>query len=115
MPGASPSGAAFCSISESGDVCSMLNRTDISRCWSNYLGRLPQLPRTIVTVPKVEVFPVEDAEIWSAYTDSGISQAHSQPSRTRAVRVDDPSIMAAWLTSHRLPFKYPSFARYLAI
>ncbi|KAJ4351529.1 uncharacterized protein N0V89_006872 [Didymosphaeria variabile] len=61
---------------------------DFSRCWSNYLGRLPQLPRAIVTVPKPEVFPTEDAEIWSAYTDSGVSQAHSQPSRTRAVRQD---------------------------
>ncbi|KAJ4301537.1 hypothetical protein N0V90_003630 [Kalmusia sp. IMI 367209] len=57
------------------------------KCWSNYLGRLPQLPRAIVTVPKPEVFPIEDAEIWSAYTDSGVSQAHSQPSRTRAVAV----------------------------
>ncbi|KAL5387086.1 Nitrogen assimilation transcription factor nit-4 [Paraphaeosphaeria sporulosa] len=57
------------------------------KCWSNYLGRLPQLPRAIVTVPKPEVFPTEDAEIWSAYTDSGVSQAHSQPSRTRAVAI----------------------------
>ncbi|KAL6161627.1 Nitrogen assimilation transcription factor nit-4 [Exserohilum turcicum] len=55
------------------------------KCWSNYLGRLPQLPNTILTVPKFEVFPVEDAETWSAVTDSGLSQAHSQPSRTRAV------------------------------
>lgn len=55
------------------------------RCWSNYLGRLPQLPNSIITVPKVEVFPVEDSDIWSAYTDSGFSQAHAQPSRTRAV------------------------------
>ncbi|KAL5399977.1 hypothetical protein PMIN03_012588 [Paraphaeosphaeria minitans] len=57
------------------------------KCWSNYLGRLPQLPRAIVTVQKPEVFPTEDAEIWSAYTDSGVSQAHSQPSRTRAVAI----------------------------
>lgn len=55
------------------------------KCWSNYLGRMPQLPNTILTVQKFEVFPVEDAETWSAVTDSGISQAHSQPSRTRAV------------------------------
>ncbi|CAO2654804.1 Nn.00g115370.m01.CDS01 [Neocucurbitaria sp. VM-36] len=55
------------------------------KCWSNYLGRMPQLPNTIITVSKFEVFPVEDAETWSAVTDSGISQAHSQPSRTRAV------------------------------
>ncbi|KAF1927913.1 pathway-specific nitrogen regulator [Didymella exigua CBS 183.55] len=55
------------------------------KCWSNYLGRMPQLANNIITVPKFDVFPVEDAETWSAYTDSGISQAHSQPSRTRAV------------------------------
>ncbi|KAF1362927.1 hypothetical protein EJ07DRAFT_105100 [Lizonia empirigonia] len=55
------------------------------KCWSNYLGRMPQLANNIITVSKFDVFPVEDAETWSAYTDSGISQAHSQPSRTRAV------------------------------
>ncbi|KAF2459190.1 fungal-specific transcription factor domain-containing protein, partial [Lineolata rhizophorae] len=55
------------------------------KCWSNYLGRLPQLPTGIVTVPKFDVFPSEDAEIWAAYTDSGFSQAHAQPSRVRAV------------------------------
>ena len=55
------------------------------KCWSNYLGRLPQLPNTIITVPKFDVFPVEDADTWAAYTDSGFSQAHAQPSRTRAV------------------------------
>lgn len=54
------------------------------KCWSNYLGRMPQLPNSILTVPKVEVLPTEDAETWSAVTDSGLSQAHSQPSRTRA-------------------------------
>jgi hypothetical protein len=55
------------------------------RCWSNYLGRLPQLPSSIITVPKFDVFPQEDAEIWAAYTDSGLNQAHAQPSRVRAV------------------------------
>ncbi|KAF2816292.1 uncharacterized protein BDZ99DRAFT_377411 [Mytilinidion resinicola] len=55
------------------------------KCWSNYLGRLPQLPTSIITVPKFEVFPMEEADLWSAYTDSGFSQAHTQPSRTRAV------------------------------
>jgi hypothetical protein len=55
------------------------------KCWSNYLGRLPQLPTSIITVPKVEVFPDEDATQWSPYTDSGFTQAHAQPARTRAV------------------------------
>jgi hypothetical protein len=57
------------------------------KCWSNYLGRLPQLPNTIITVSKFDVFPIEDSDIWSAYTDSGFSQAHAQPSRTRAVSI----------------------------
>ncbi|KAI9668045.1 MAG: hypothetical protein M1821_000865 [Bathelium mastoideum] len=55
------------------------------KCWSNYLGRTPQLPNSIVTVPKFEVFPNEDAEQWAPYSDSGFSQAHAQPARTRAV------------------------------
>ncbi|KAI9765901.1 MAG: hypothetical protein M1840_007042 [Geoglossum simile] len=55
------------------------------KCWSNYMGRIPQLPNSIVTVPKAVVFPVEDSEIWSPYTDSGAGEANSQPARTRAV------------------------------
>lgn len=54
------------------------------RCWSNYLGRQPQLPLSSIAVPKFDVFPTEDADIWSPYLDSGVGQAHSQPSRTRA-------------------------------
>jgi Fungal specific transcription factor domain/Fungal Zn(2)-Cys(6) binuclear cluster domain len=56
-----------------------------SRCWSNYLGRQPQLPLSSITTLKPDVFPSEDAEIWSPYTDSGITKSHSQPARTRAV------------------------------
>lgn len=55
------------------------------KCWSNYLGRLPQLPSSMVTTPKFDVFPDEDSAQWSPYTDSGFTQAHPQPSRTRAV------------------------------
>lgn len=55
------------------------------KCWSNYLGRLPQLPSSMVTASKCEVFPDEDSSQWSPYTDSGFTQAHAQPSRTRAV------------------------------
>lgn len=57
----------------------------VRRCWSNYLGRLPQLPLSITTVPKFDVFPGEESDIWTAYTDSGVNQSHAQPSRTRAV------------------------------
>lgn len=55
------------------------------KCWSNYLGRLPQLPTSLVTVPKVEVFPDEDSAQWAPYSDSGFIQAHAQAARTRAV------------------------------
>ncbi|EEQ32333.1 nitrogen assimilation transcription factor nirA [Microsporum canis CBS 113480] len=55
------------------------------KCWSNYLGRQPQLSGSHITVPKFDVFPKEDSAIWSPYTDSGVSQDHNQPSRTRAV------------------------------
>ncbi|KAJ9639043.1 hypothetical protein H2204_003951 [Knufia peltigerae] len=55
------------------------------KCWSNYLGRQPQLLLNNITVKKPDVFPSEDSEVWSPYTDSGIIQAHAQPARTRAV------------------------------
>lgn len=55
------------------------------KCWSNYLGRLPQLPTSLITVPKFDVFPEEESASWIPYTDSGFMQARSQPARTRAV------------------------------
>ena len=55
------------------------------KCWSNYLGRLPQLPTSNTTTPKYDVFPDEDAAIWRPYKDSGFATAHAQPARTRAV------------------------------
>ena len=55
------------------------------RCWSNYLGRQPQLTTSNSSVPAIDVLPNEDAELWSPYTDSGIGHKHTQPSRTRAV------------------------------
>jgi hypothetical protein len=38
-----------------------------------------------ITTPKFDVFPSEDSEMWSPYTDSGVVHAHTQPARTRAV------------------------------
>ncbi|EXF86486.1 fungal specific transcription factor [Colletotrichum fioriniae PJ7] len=55
------------------------------KAWSNYLGRLPQIPKNSYNVPKYDVFPSEDAELWAPYTDTGFDQTCSQPSRTRAV------------------------------
>lgn len=38
-----------------------------------------------MAVPKFEVFPNEESEVWAPYTDSGIVQKHAQPARTRAI------------------------------
>ncbi|KAH6607812.1 hypothetical protein Trco_004125 [Trichoderma cornu-damae] len=54
------------------------------KTWSNYLGRLPQLPRNSFTVSKMDVFPDEDAAPWSPLTDGGFDDSLAQPSRTRA-------------------------------
>ncbi|EXJ78757.1 hypothetical protein A1O1_09159 [Capronia coronata CBS 617.96] len=55
------------------------------KCWSNYLGRQPQLQMPDVAVKKPDVFPSEDSEVWSPYTDAGVVHTHAQPARTRAV------------------------------
>ena len=54
------------------------------KCWSNYLGRLPQLAKGSYSVPKYDVFPDEDAAPWSPYTDNGFDASSKQPARTRA-------------------------------
>jgi hypothetical protein len=58
------------------------------KCWSNYLGRLPQIPKNSYNVPKYDVFPDEDAELWAPYTDSGSDESLKQPSRTRAIALE---------------------------
>ena len=45
-----------------------------------------------ITVPKYDVFPDEDSDIWSPYTDNGIGQQNSQPSRTRAIALQISSL-----------------------
>lgn len=63
----------------------MRHLAHIIRCWSNYLGRPPQLYLSNISVPKFDVFPNEDADIWSPWTDTGLDRSSAQPSRTRAV------------------------------
>ncbi|KAK1253088.1 hypothetical protein MKX08_004275 [Trichoderma sp. CBMAI-0020] len=53
------------------------------KTWSNYLGRLPQLPRNSFTVSKIDILPDEDAALWSPFTDKGFDESLAQPSRTR--------------------------------
>ncbi|KAJ5370830.1 Nitrogen assimilation transcription factor nirA [Penicillium cataractarum] len=57
----------------------------VDKCWSNYLGRQPQLSSSNTNVSKFEVLPREETELWSPYTDAGVGHDHTQPSRTRAV------------------------------
>lgn len=57
---------------------------NFDKCWSNYLGRLPQLPKSTFTVAKFDVFPDEDASPWVPLTDKGFDETARQPSRTRA-------------------------------
>ncbi|RDW80481.1 putative pathway-specific regulatory protein nit-4 [Coleophoma crateriformis] len=74
------------------------------KCWSNYLGRLPQLSTANITAPKYDVFPDEDADFWSPYTDNGVSQLHSQPSRTRTIALQISSLCE--ISSDLLVFFY---------
>ncbi|KAL8686423.1 MAG: hypothetical protein Q9218_007117, partial [Villophora microphyllina] len=62
------------------------------KCWSNYLGRQPQVPLSTIAVPKFDVFPMEDSATWSPYTDAGIGSANSQPARTRAIALQITSL-----------------------
>lgn len=55
------------------------------KCWSNYLGRLPQLPPGSCNVPKFDVFPDEDSAMWMPMTAKGFNQQLQQPARIRAV------------------------------
>lgn len=55
------------------------------KCWSNYMGRMPQLPSSMASVHKYIIIPSEDAAVWSPYTDVGKSMISAQPARTRAV------------------------------
>jgi len=74
------------------------------KCWSNYLGRMPQLPPSIVAIPKFDVFPGEESEIWAAYTDFGFNQSHAQPSRTRTIALQMTTLCA--ISSDLLTYFY---------
>ncbi|PNY23993.1 Nitrogen assimilation transcription factor nit-4, partial [Tolypocladium capitatum] len=62
------------------------------KCWSNYLGRLPQLPRSSSNVSTLDVFPDEDAAAWYPLTDKGYDESYGQPWRTRAATLQLSSL-----------------------
>ncbi|KAG5984314.1 Nitrogen assimilation transcription factor nit-4 [Claviceps digitariae] len=55
----------------------------IDKCWSNYLGRLPQLPKASCNTSPVDICPEEDAAMWSPLTDMGFDASFERPSQTR--------------------------------
>lgn len=55
--------------------------------WSVYLGRVPQLPSTIVGISKPNIFPPIESEPWQPYSDHGVSYGAPQPCRIQAVAI----------------------------
>ncbi|KYK59620.1 pathway-specific nitrogen regulator [Drechmeria coniospora] len=73
------------------------------KCWSNYLGRLPQLPRSTSNVSKFDVLADEDLATWSPLTDTDADadkghhqgshgDSRRQPWRTRAAALQLSSL-----------------------
>ena len=58
------------------------------KCWSNYLGRLPQLHKMSFNVGYIDVFPDEDSEPWAPLSDKGFDMSRQQPARTRGIAVN---------------------------
>ncbi len=56
-------------------------------------------------MPKYDVFPDEDAETWSPYTDAGFDQSSKQPARTRAIGRQFLKLLE--ISSDLLLFFYP--------
>ncbi|TWU75526.1 hypothetical protein ED733_005841 [Metarhizium rileyi] len=54
------------------------------KCWSNYMGRLPQLVKTSCNVTKFDIDEEEDSLTWSPLSDKGFDISSKQPSRTRS-------------------------------
>ncbi|KAI9894591.1 MAG: Nitrogen assimilation transcription factor nit-4 [Vezdaea aestivalis] len=76
----------------------------IDKCWSNYLGRQPQVQLNTITAPKFDVFPSEDSDMWMPVTDAGTGGDHIQPSRTRAIALQISALCE--ISSDLLSFFY---------
>ncbi|KAH0600551.1 hypothetical protein MHUMG1_01549 [Metarhizium humberi] len=62
------------------------------KCWSNYMGRLPQLVKTTCNVTKFDVDNDEDLSMWSPLSDKGLDKSFEQPSRTRSAALQLTSL-----------------------
>ncbi|RPB05323.1 hypothetical protein L873DRAFT_1758261 [Choiromyces venosus 120613-1] len=59
----------------------------LDKMWSMFLGRIPQLPSTIVGVSKPSVFPPIESELWQPYTDHGVPHGTPQSGRVQGVAI----------------------------
>ncbi|KHN97909.1 pathway-specific nitrogen regulator [Metarhizium album ARSEF 1941] len=62
------------------------------KCWSNYMGRLPQLVKTACNVTKFNIDNEEDSSTWSPLSDKGLDKSFELPSRTRSAALQLISI-----------------------
>jgi hypothetical protein len=62
------------------------------KCWSNYMGRLPQLLKTSCNVSKFDISREEDSAMWSPLSDKGFDTSLEQPSRVRSAALQLTSL-----------------------
>jgi hypothetical protein len=55
--------------------------------WSIFLGRVPQLPSTIVGISKPNILAPIESEPWQPYSDHGVPYGAQQPCRIQSVAV----------------------------
>ncbi|KAG5997663.1 Nitrogen assimilation transcription factor nit-4 [Claviceps spartinae] len=73
-------------------------------CWSNYLGRLPQLQKASCNISRFDACPEEDAAMWSPLTDTGFDVSFKRPSQTRSAALQLASLCE--ISSDLLVFFY---------
>lgn len=76
----------------------------IDKCWSNYLGRLPQLPQASCNTSRFDMCPEEDSVTWSPLTDTGFDTSFERSSQTRAAALQLTSLCE--ISSDLLVFFY---------
>ncbi|KAG5938139.1 Nitrogen assimilation transcription factor nit-4 [Claviceps sorghi] len=76
----------------------------IDKCWSNYLGRLPQLPKASCNTSRFGICLEEDTAMWSPLTDTGFDASFERPSQTRSAALQLASLCE--ISSDLLVFFY---------
>ncbi|KAG5927712.1 Nitrogen assimilation transcription factor nit-4 [Claviceps africana] len=76
----------------------------VDKCWSNYLGRIPQLPKASCNTSRFDICLEEDTAMWSPLTDTGFDASFERPSRTRSAALQLASLCE--ISSDLLVFFY---------